>query len=326
MVRRKINRALFGPCFNVGHCNRDICPCQHEDDKDDIEVTIKEQNTREWQNKRCSTGGDEKKRYTFRRRSNEGKRICGEEQVKEQMKPGKEFMATGLRNLGNSCYINAVIQALISVTPFSENMMQLKENNKEKRTEGKLTRELEYLIQDLKAGERKDISPGAFIETVKNESNSRFGNGMQEDAHEFLLYVLEKIHEESMDHGSGNSIVDRIFTGEAENINKCIKCRQESRKRENFDGLFVNIPTHRRGKIMLEDCISYTEKEEMIEARCDYANCQNGEHAKKRVITKRYPEECLIITLKRFRKGGLEKIRKVVDVPFRYKSMELKYI
>ena len=162
---RKINRALFGPCFNVGHCNREICPCQHEDDKDDIEV-------REWQNnKRCSTRGDEKKRYTFRRRSNEGKTICGKEQVQEQMKPGKEFMATGLRNLGNSCYINAVIQALISVTPFSETMMQLKENNKEKRTEGKLTRELEYLIQDLKAGERKDISPGAFIETVRNKSH-----------------------------------------------------------------------------------------------------------------------------------------------------------
>uniref|UniRef100_A0A914W418 Ubiquitin carboxyl-terminal hydrolase n=1 Tax=Plectus sambesii TaxID=2011161 RepID=A0A914W418_9BILA len=103
----------------------------------------------------------------------------------------------GLVNFGNTCYCNSVIQALYFCQPFREKILQYKQQLKKSGSQKEnLLTCLADLFHNIASQKRRvgTIAPKKFITKLKKENES-FDNYAQQDAHEFLNYLLNTISE-----------------------------------------------------------------------------------------------------------------------------------
>ncbi|PWU99194.1 putative ubiquitin carboxyl-terminal hydrolase, putative,cysteine peptidase, Clan CA, family C19 [Trypanosoma cruzi] len=111
----------------------------------------------------------------------------------------------GLENYGNTCYCNAVIQLLYHCSPLRLRLLELYQiYAKGAGHTGFEEDTLLALVADLFAKmhkannqkrHRKDaIAPKALISSIK-EQNAAFNNTLQQDAHEFTMFLLSKMIE-----------------------------------------------------------------------------------------------------------------------------------
>lgn len=108
----------------------------------------------------------------------------------------KDRGLTGLSNLGNTCYINSILQILSHTFELHDIVNTVPKNKLESKN--KLFMEWKKLL-DLMWSKNCTISPGAFIKAVQNESkrkkNELFSGYLQNDACEFLTFLLNCFHE-----------------------------------------------------------------------------------------------------------------------------------
>jgi ubiquitin C-terminal hydrolase len=104
----------------------------------------------------------------------------------------------GLMNLGNTCYMNASLQALYSLESF-RNLM-LSGGAGRYGADKELTQELSELFKLMKESadqrqQQQPISPAKF-KFAFSRHQSKFSGFGQQDAQEFLRYLIDGIHEE----------------------------------------------------------------------------------------------------------------------------------
>lgn len=113
--------------------------------------------------------------------------------------PLKEGKATGIHNLGNTCYMNAVLQCL-SRTPllssfFSEGRFTKELNKKNpKSSQGTISAELAVIFKALE-DPTEDCVPVSFKKAFTDRYSDFQGNG-QQDSHEFLRVLMDFLHED----------------------------------------------------------------------------------------------------------------------------------
>ncbi|SGZ55542.1 CIC11C00000004671 [Sungouiella intermedia] len=123
-----------------------------------------------------------------------------------------ELFTTGLTNLGNSCYMNCILQCLSStpqLTSFffpvvEENNTQVLQSYKQHinmknklGSKGVITTSFVKLLASMFNNSGKYFSPGSFKQTVGSLSPGRqFANSEQHDCIEFLNYILDSLHED----------------------------------------------------------------------------------------------------------------------------------
>ncbi|KAL3070851.1 hypothetical protein niasHS_016757 [Heterodera schachtii] len=106
---------------------------------------------------------------------------------------------TGLVNLGNACFMNAILQPLLHAPIFSQLFLEksaqgfVNGNNGKK---GIISGAFSALIDLALSGEFSAISPAFFLEIIARNVNRQFGNKRQHDAEEFQIYLLDAFREE----------------------------------------------------------------------------------------------------------------------------------
>lgn len=107
---------------------------------------------------------------------------------------------TGLQNLGNSCYMNAVVQSLsfnLTLTNYfltGEFSKSINVNNR-LSSRGVIAREWFRLVYALWSEQYACISPQPFKRAVGSVQKVYLGT-QQQDAHEFLVFLLDALHED----------------------------------------------------------------------------------------------------------------------------------
>ncbi|KAM7009051.1 ubiquitin carboxyl-terminal hydrolase 38 isoform 1-T2 [Tautogolabrus adspersus] len=95
---------------------------------------------------------------------------------------------TGLVNLGNTCYMNSIIQTLFMATDFRRHVLSLHLNGS-----NTLIKKLQLLFAFLAHTQRAAYAPRNFLEASRP---TWFNAGSQQDCSEYLRFLLDRLHEE----------------------------------------------------------------------------------------------------------------------------------
>ncbi|WAR05211.1 UBP2-like protein [Mya arenaria] len=106
----------------------------------------------------------------------------------------------GLRNIGNTCFMNSIIQCLSNISPLLEYCLKEDYVMDKNKTTSKLKGGLIVAYVSLMTSFWKEksttyVSPNSFKSQIQKFA-PRFTGYQQQDAQEFLRYLLEGLHED----------------------------------------------------------------------------------------------------------------------------------
>ncbi len=196
--------------------------------------------------------------------------------IKDIVKEESNHGLCGLINLGNTCFMNSVIQCLSNTEDLTKYFLldfYQQEMNLGNRlgSSGYLVESYSQLIKQLWNDEKKKIiDPTFFIsQIIKKLNQYRYNN--QQDAHEFLSLFIDNLHEdinrisnkpyielkerqENEDDEKAsyrwwkshrlreNSIISDLFYGQLKSNIKCLKCNRNSITYDPFMFLGLSLP------------------------------------------------------------------------------------
>ncbi|PWZ14490.1 Ubiquitin carboxyl-terminal hydrolase 17 [Zea mays] len=226
-----------------------------------------------------------------------------------------ELHPFGLCNLGNSCYANAILQCLAFTRPLTAYLLEGYHSQNCSKTEWCFMCELEKVLIEGKQG-KSPVSPTGILYHL-NEIGVSFGQGEEEDAHEFMRYAIDNMQSASMEEAKKNGIqqlaeettlVQFIFGGYLRSKIKCTKCQVISKHSERILDLTVEID----GDIStLDGALRRFTSSEILDGD---NRCNSYERAQKKLTILEAPN-ILTIALKRYQSGVLGKISKAVKFP-----------
>lgn len=258
---------------------------------------------------------------------------------------------TGLRNLGNTCYMNSILQCLCS-TPhlaeyFHKNYYQADINRSNLLGhKGEVAEEFGIIMKALWTSQYKYVSPKDFKVTI-GKINDQFAGYSQQDSQELLLFLMDGLHEdlnkadnrkrlkeENNDHLNDSqaadiawmkhkqlneSIIVALFQGQFKSTVQCLTCHKKSRTFEAF--MHLSLPLPSSSKCSLQDCLKSFSKEEKLtdNNRFFCSNCKTRRDSMKKIEIWKLPP-VLLVHLKRFSYEGRwkQKLQTHVDFPLEH--------
>ncbi|KAF1801412.1 hypothetical protein V8B55DRAFT_1565843 [Mucor lusitanicus] len=212
---------------------------------------------------------------------------------------------TGLKNLGNTCFMNSIIQCLSGTIPFARYFISgvfRQHINKDNflGTGGVLAENFASLLRTMWSENYNFISPVLFREALIKFA-PQFRGSEQHDSQEFLNFLLDGIHEdcnlvkkrpspppESAEEearfeqlpdwqASGiawerylernSSVIVSLFQGQYRSRLTCLTCQATSTTYNSFMSLSLPIPAKRSGpaSVSIYQCLDYFVKEEILD-------------------------------------------------------------
>ncbi|XP_042509959.1 ubiquitin carboxyl-terminal hydrolase 21-like [Macadamia integrifolia] len=248
-------------------------------------------------------------------RSSEFRTSCGE------FKP--TMMGAGLENLGNTCFLNAILQCFTHTVPLVQGIRSWNHATQcDGGTKGFCVLcTLRDHIELSLASSGGVISPLSLVENLSNISSS-FTRYQQEDAHEFLQCLLDRLDTCCLDPNTPtqslslqeNSIVRQIFGGQLRSQLQCCNCGHCSDTFEPLIDLSLEIEDADSLTCALQ---SFTKVEKIDpETRFTCEKCKQQVSVEKQLTLHQAPS-IAAFHLKRFKSDGsnVEKIDKHVAYP-----------
>ncbi|XP_042683688.1 ubiquitin carboxyl-terminal hydrolase 42 [Centrocercus urophasianus] len=227
-------------------------------------------------------------------------------------------VGVGLYNLGNTCFINSILQCLTYTPPLANYMLSL-EHTQSCNCQGFcMMCSMETHINRVLCCALDAIKPVVIVHELKRIAK-HFHYGAQEDAHEFLRFTVDAMQEACLDgcpildrSSQATTIIHQIFGGFLRSRVKCLNCKAVSDTYEPY----LDIPLDIQHISSVIEALEQFVKPEQL----DGDNCYKCSKCKKMVpATKRFTihrsSNILTLSLKRFADFTGVKETKDVEYP-----------
>jgi len=174
-------------------------------------------------------------------------------------------------NLGNTCYLNSVLQCFINDPCFKSSLKKTEKNKN-------LLHLINEIDVDLTNNDEKNFKHCNLIKIVEF-FNKKFPRFQQHDSHEFLLEFLDQL--------------ELNYNGKIKNLLICKECNNISTTIEDFTtiDLYINKDN------LVENFMDYLKREEIHDYHCE--KCKKNVVATKKIYLEQIGE-MLIIVLKKY--------------------------
>ncbi|XP_042902734.1 ubiquitin carboxyl-terminal hydrolase 22 [Parasteatoda tepidariorum] len=203
----------------------------------------------------------------------------------------------GLVNLGQTCYMNCIVQVLTHNPLLRNYFLSDKHNiytcqfNCDRQT--CLACEMSALFQEFYSGQQVPHIPYKLVYIIWKHAKHLDGYDPQ-DAHEFFITMLDVLHEHSKnpkeDDSSCQCIIHKIYTGRLQSDILCMHCKNVRTKIEEFRDIGLDLGTDDgsgKSSISLKDCLERYTQPEMLHSSCD--SCQQYGLSKKQLTVQKLP-------------------------------------
>ncbi|CAM9631781.1 unnamed protein product [Lampetra fluviatilis] len=220
----------------------------------------------------------------------------------------------GLRNLGNTCFLNATLQCLAYTPPLANYLLLQEHCSTCQQSDFCLMCVMEHHVVSTFNNSQRVLTPKVITKNITRIAK-HLRIGRQEDAHEFLRYVVDGMqasclygHSELDRYTEATTLIYQIFGGYLRSRVECMQCCNHS---DTFDTC-LDIALHiNNSSDLVEAFEEFFNKETLDEYTCGMCCCK-GE-ATKTMALHRLPN-VLTVSIKRYNLYGV-KINRNITYP-----------
>lgn len=256
---------------------------------------------------------------------------------------------TGIQNFGNTCYMNATLQALSATTPLTilvldDTYKKLVQKDNWKGSRGLLPEIYANTVRSLWEGKYDYIKPTTLLSFCARLNSTFKDPNQQQDAQEFFSFIVDCLHEDFNGQWAKqplrmltekeeaqrermpkivvaktewdryihreNSFLTSLFYGQHSSRLRCPNCSFTSTTYEAWALLQVEIPECR--EVKLQECLRQHFKDELLDDENQWTcpSCKVPRRATKKLTMTRAPP-FLVVALKRFKQNARGDQRKI---------------
>ncbi|KAJ0233968.1 Ubiquitin C-terminal hydrolase 22 [Hirschfeldia incana] len=252
----------------------------------------------------------------------------------------------GLNNLGSTCFMNAVLQALVHAPPLRNFWLSGQHNRDlcERRSMGLLCLpcDLDVIFSAMFSGDRTPYSPAHLLYSWWQHSTN-LATYEQQDSHEFFISLLDCIHENEgkskclyKDHEECQCITHRAFSGLLRSDVTCTTCGTTSTTYDPFIDISLTLdsstdrrksrnsggePSVNAPMMMptLSGCLDLFTRSEKLgpDQKLNCQSCGDKRESSKQMSIRRLPP-LLCLHVKRFEHSLTRKASRKIDSYLQY--------
>lgn len=259
----------------------------------------------------------------------------------------------GLWNIGNTCFMNSIIQCLSHTRELTSFLRQQSTTERGTTKDHKILAEYTKLIKDMWSGTTRSVNPSE-LKYAFSSKHRMYSGSAQQDAQEFLRFFIDSLHcalnesvkrepinraieDDDMDNRVKvtmmwdwysrveNSMIKNLFVGLLRSTLTCTYCNGASVTFDPFWDLSLPLPST-NSRCKLENCMDMFVKEEIMDGidQPTCSRCKARRKCTKSLTIERFPKY-LVIHLKRFSETRWSnKLTNVVEFPTGERELNLQ--